>query len=369
MIAAATAAHGPSALWYATRGTGAMTTVLLTLSVVLGIGEVRAWRPAGTPRFAIAAMHRTASLLAVALLAVHIVTTLVDPFPRIGLLNAVVPFATDYRPLWMGLGTVASDLLLALVLTSLVRRRLGYRVWRFVHWFAYVCWPVAVLHGIGAGSDTKETWMLALTVASVAAVLLALAGRLAAVGTPPRLRIGAGSAAILATIGLAVWMAQGPLARGWARRAGTPAGVLTAFAPRVAARTPAAPAPAVPKPDALARPFSATLAGEVRNGVSSDGTAVVDLRMRLHGGTHGVLRIRLGGQALPDGGLHMDHSAVTLGPRGDPARYSGRVQFLRNSVLRALVGSSDGRAVRLTVDLSLGGSSVSGRVHGTPVVA
>src|SRR5205085_11050222 len=136
--------RGPSALWYATRGTGAVALVLLTVSVVLGIGELRAWRPAGAPGFAVAALHRTVSLLAVALLAAHIVTTLLDPFPHIGLANALLPFQTSYRPLWLGLGTIASDLLLALVVTSLVRRRLGYRAWRGVPWLAYACWPVAV---------------------------------------------------------------------------------------------------------------------------------------------------------------------------------------------------------------------------------
>ena len=142
MIAAA--AHGPSALWYATRGAGAMTLVLLTASVVLGVGEVRRWRPAGAPRFAVASLHRTISLLAVVLLVVHIATTLLDVFPHIAVANAAVPFATDYRPLWMGLGTIASDLMLALVVTSLVRRRMGYRAWRGLHWLAYACWPVAL---------------------------------------------------------------------------------------------------------------------------------------------------------------------------------------------------------------------------------
>ncbi|MEO8687791.1 MAG: ferric reductase-like transmembrane domain-containing protein [Solirubrobacteraceae bacterium] len=358
------AAHGPSTLWYATRGTGAIALVLLTLAVVLGIGEVRAWRPAGAPRFAIAAMHRTVSLLAVALLAVHIVTTLLDPFPRIGVLNALVPFQTDYRPLWMGLGTVAAGLLAALVVTSLVRRRLGYRVWRGVHWFAYTCWPVALLHGIGAGSDTRTTWMLALTLACVGAVLVTVAARLAAPGTPREVRIGAGVAGALATLALGIWLPQGPLARGWARRAGTPAQVLAAFAPRARAAVKAAP-PA----DALARPFSATLAGRVNNGTSAGGLGVADLRMRLQGGPPGVLRLRLGGQALPGGGLRMERSAVTLGPPGDPARYSGRIESLRNNVLSALVGSSDGRAVRLTVELALQGVSVAGQVRATPVGA
>jgi sulfoxide reductase heme-binding subunit YedZ len=360
MIAAAS--HGPSALWYATRGSGAMTLVLLTGSVVLGIGEVRRWQPAGAPRFAVAALHRTISLLALVLLVVHIVTTLLDPFPRVGLLNAVVPFATDYRPLWVGLGTLASDVLLALVVTSIVRRRLGYRVWRGLHWLAYACWPVAVLHGLGSGSDTKTMWMLALTLACVGAVVVALGSRLAAPGTRPAVQIGTAAAAVLSGIGLAIWLAQGPLAGGWASRAGTPAAVLAAFAPK-AAVTPVRAAPI----DPLAKPFTANIAGTIRNGVSAGGISVVDLSMRLSGGPAGVLRIRLGGQALADGGVQMDRSAVTLGPPADPARYRGRIEFLQNSQLRTLVGSTDGHAVRLTVDLSLGQSTVGGQVQATPV--
>lgn len=360
MIAAGS--HGPSALWYATRGAGAMTLVLLTGSVVLGIGEVRRWQPVGAPRFAVAALHRTISLLALVLLVVHIVTTLLDPFPRIGLLNAGVPFVTDYRPLWMGLGTLASDVLVALVLTSLVRRRLGHRAWRGLHWLAYACWPIAVLHGVGSGSDTKSTWMLALTLACVGAVVVALASRLPAAGTRPAVRIGTVAIAVLSGIGLAVWLAQGPLARGWPRRAGTPPAVLAAFAPKAAVTSVRA-APV----DALAEPFTATIAGTIHNGVSAGGIAVVDLSMRLSGGPAGMLRIRLGGQAVPGGGLQMDRSAVTLGPPADPARYRGRIEFLQNSQLRALVGSPDGHAVRLTVDLSLGQSTVNGQVQGTPV--
>jgi sulfoxide reductase heme-binding subunit YedZ len=356
------AAHGPSALWYATRGTGAVTLVLLTISVVLGIGEVRAWRPAGAPRFAVAALHRTVSLLAVALLAVHVLTTMLDPFPHIGALNAVIPFQTTYRPHWLGLGTIASDLLLALVVTSLVRRRLGFRVWRGVHWFAYACWPVALLHGIGAGSDTQATWMLAITLGCVGSVVVAVGARLAAPGTPQPVRIGAGATAALAGVALGVWLPLGPLAPGWAGRAGTPTDVLAAFSPQRPARTAAA-------PDPLARPFLAALAGRVDTGTSADGVDVADLRMTLQDGPRAVLRLRLGGRSLPGGGLQMDRSAVTFGPPRDPARYSGRIQSLRDNVLSALVGSPDGRAVRLTVELTLRGDHVAGRIRGTPVRA
>jgi hypothetical protein len=96
---------------------------------------------------------------------------------------------------------------------------------------------------------------------------------------------------------------------------------------------------------------------------------VVDMRMQLRGGPAGVLRIRLGGNALANGGLQMTRSAVTLGPPSQPSRYSGRIEFLRNTTLRAILGSADGRSVRLTVDLSLGQSSVSGSVRGAPVGA
>ncbi len=360
------AAHGPSALWYLSRGTGATTLVLLTASVVLGVGEIRLWRPAGAPRFAIATLHRTLSLLAVVLLAVHVVTTLLDPFPPIGLLAAVVPFSSSYRPLWLGFGTLASDLLLALVITSLARRRLGFRAWRGVHWLAYACWPVALVHGLGTGSDAKVTWMLTLTFACVAAVLVALVSRLAAPAAAPAAR-GLGAAGVTGLlVGLAVWLPAGPLASGWAKRAGTPKSVLAAFSPPVALRARARPrTPAVSDP--LGRPFAAAVGGRIRNGVSAGGTAVAVLAMSLGGPPSGVLRVELGGQALSGGGLHMQRSAVTLGPPNDPRRYRGRIEFLNGTRLRALVGTADGRAVRLALNLSLGGDTVSGQVTGTPV--
>jgi sulfoxide reductase heme-binding subunit YedZ len=353
--------HGPSALWYATRGTGAMTLLLLTTSVLLGVAEVRAWRPVGSPRFAIAALHRTVSLLAVALLIVHIGTTLLDPFPPIGARNAIVPFQTGYRPLWLGLGTIASDLLVALALTSLVRRRLGYRAWRGLHWMAYACWPVALVHGLGAGSDTRSTWMLALTGLCVLAVVVAICGRLAAADVPPRLGLAAAAAAALAVLALGTWLPQGPLAPGWARRAGTPAGVLAAFSPHRSA------APARARRDGFTHRFSATLTGRIHNGEAADGTAVADLRLRLAGGPRGVLRIRLGGEPLAGGGLRMERSAVTLGPPRDPARYSGRIQVLSDTAMRSLVGSADGRALRLSIGLSLIGDAVEGHIRGAPV--
>ena len=140
MIAAA--GHG-RLLWYLTRGSGLVALVLLTASVVLGVLEVKRWKTERWPRFITAGLHKNLSLLAVVFLGMHIATTVVDGFAPIGWLDAVLPFRSGYRPLWLGLGAVAVDLLIALVVTSLLRGRIGYRAWRAVHWVAYLTWPAA----------------------------------------------------------------------------------------------------------------------------------------------------------------------------------------------------------------------------------
>ena len=166
------------ALWYLTRGTGAVSLVLLTLSVVLGVADVRRWSAPRLPRFVVDGLHQTVSLLVIVTLAIHIATTLLDSFAPIRLVDVVVPFGSAYRPLWVGFGALAFDLLLALVITSLARARLGYRAWRAVHWLAYACWPVALLHGLGSGSDIRGGFAFVLSLACAAAVVVAVLARL-----------------------------------------------------------------------------------------------------------------------------------------------------------------------------------------------
>jgi len=164
-----------NALWYLGRGTGLVGLVLLTLVVALGIATRSGRRLPGLPRFAVGALHRNASLLAVTLLAVHVTTLLFDPFAQLKLVDLVVPFQGAYRPFWLGLGTLGLDLIAALVLTSLVRQRLGVRAWRAVHWLAYAAWPVALLHSLGTGTDVGMTWMQ-LTAAGCTLVVVAAIG-------------------------------------------------------------------------------------------------------------------------------------------------------------------------------------------------
>ena len=166
-------------LWYLTRGTGVVSLVLLTLSIVLGIVTTVRWEHRNWPRWIVEGLHRNISLLVVLFIGIHVATTVMDGYAPIGWLDAVVPFRSPYRPLWLGLGALSLDMLLAVALTSIVRARLGYRLWRAVHWLAYACWPVALLHGLGTGSDARASWMVVTVMVSVATVVLSLAWRLA----------------------------------------------------------------------------------------------------------------------------------------------------------------------------------------------
>ena len=167
-----------SILWYTTRGAGAVTLILLSAVVVLGILSALRVQSAGWPRFLTTGLHRNLALMTLVFLVLHIVTAVVDPYTNLGWAAALIPFSSYYRTFWLGLGVISFELLLAIVITSLVRGYLGHRTWRAIHWLTYAAWPVGVLHGIGTGTDTWSAWMLAITAACVAAVGVAIVLRL-----------------------------------------------------------------------------------------------------------------------------------------------------------------------------------------------
>src|SRR5271169_2178217 len=185
-MSASLATAGPSIYWYLTRSTGAVALLLLTIAVALGVVDVRRLSTPRWPRFVVDSLHRNVSLLAMVFLVLHILTSVLDSFAPISLLDAFVPFVGSYRPFWLGLGAVAFDLLLAVMITSLLRQRMGYASWRAVHWLTYASWPIALLHGLGTGSDVKSTWLLALSVGCIAVVLAAVLAR-AFAGRPEHL--------------------------------------------------------------------------------------------------------------------------------------------------------------------------------------
>lgn len=167
-----------TALWYATRATGIMTLVLLTMTVVLGLMTTSRARSRTWPGFVIQEIHRRVSIMAVVFLAIHVLTSILDTYVHIGWLAVVVPFTSPYARFWVGLGTIALDLIAAVFISSLLRSRLKARTWRGIHWLAYASWPVALAHTFGLGTDSREHWVLALGAACIAAVALALGWRL-----------------------------------------------------------------------------------------------------------------------------------------------------------------------------------------------
>ena len=364
---------GPSAYWYLTRSTGVVALVLLTGTMVLGVVDVTRWSSPRWPRFVLDSLHRNVSMLVLIFLGLHIITAALDSFAPISLLDAVLPFIGSYRPFWLGLGAVAFDLLLAVAITSMLRERLGHRAWRITHWLAYACWPIALLHGLGTGSDVKSAWLLALTALCVVAVVIAVCLRTLP-GWPEHRRARGGAMALTAIvpIGLILWLPGGPLGPGWARRSGTPVSLL-------ASRTPSVSSPAQStsvkasnpssQSSALGGPFNVSLSGSVKQGSGpGPGLVAVKIATGFSGPPSGRLDIEIDGQPLGEGGVSLRNSHVTLHSTSTPAIYRGRIVALNGSRLVASVRSSDGHSLSLQVALAVntGAGTVSGTLAASP---
>jgi DMSO/TMAO reductase YedYZ heme-binding membrane subunit len=353
------AAVSPSTYWFITRATGAVALVLLTVSVCLGIAEIRRSRPRGLPRFVIDSLHRSASLLAVVFLVVHIATTLLDGFAPISLLDSVTGFTSSYRSVWLGLGAVASDLMIAVTITSLVRQRLGYRTWRLIHWLAYASWPLALVHGYGTGTDTRAAWMLVLSGACVVATIAAVVARVNA-GWPDHrpFRVSALGLAALVPVGLVAWMPSGPLAAGWARRAGTPASVLAK------AHGSAAVAGGSSSSRTTSTPISVTarFTGTVRQQQLGPGPTLVDITLTVGDPRLRDVHIRIEGEPISGGGVQMTSSEVSAGPAANGHQYTGRVTALQGADIQATLSDRAGSTLVLLARLRLGagGQAASG---------
>jgi hypothetical protein len=148
-------------LWLATRATGEISLVLFTAVTVMGIATTKGWASSRWPESVITLLHRNISLLSMVFLGVHIGTTVVDGYVPIGWVDVVIPFQTTYKTLWVGLGTIAFDLVLAVIITSLIRRRIPAGLWKGIHWGAYAMWAVAVVHSLGVGTDALLTRVVA----------------------------------------------------------------------------------------------------------------------------------------------------------------------------------------------------------------
>ena len=264
----------------------------------------------------------------------------------------LVPFVGTYRPLWLGLGTVAFDLLVALIVTSLLRERIGYRSWRAVHWAAYASWPVALLHGLGTGSDTRYRWAVA---ANVACVLVVLGAVLFRIGWTRTVSIGARSIATIGSgalaLGIVAWMFVEPMRPGWARKAGTPSALLASK------RSAGSAGSAVTRPT-VPIPFSSPVRGSIaqtdhgaRSSVTIDGL--------LTGLNNARLQVVITGSPLAGGGVQMDTGTVHIGLAGADL-YQGRITSLSGTHVAATARAADGSRIILSMDFTVDNANAVG---------
>ena len=353
-------AAAPSPFWYATRGSGVVTLVLLTISVCLGVLTTVRWRTHGLPRFVVAGLHRNVTLLAVAFLGVHVVTTIADGFTSIGVQDAFVPFLSSYRPIWLGLGTLSCDLLIAVVVTSLLRARFGYRVWRVTHWLAYASWPLALVHSLGTGSDARFSWMAALAIACIIAVTGSVLVRVGLSSGDLVLRGATAGAAVVIPLAVVAWYQNGPAQAGWAARAGTPKSIL-----RTTGGTTGA-ALAKTTPPALPRTFQGNLTGTATQvGPDANGLVTVRIDTTVHGRVRGTLRLALQGLPAEGGGVSMTASGVAFATVGSPV-FEGSITGLSGDQVAAQISTGSGGTFQLDLQLHLSSTgAVTGVIHGS----
>ncbi len=163
-------------LWYTSRATGLVSVVLLTAVVVLGVLISGRRRPHGDSPLVVMGLHRWLSLGLLSFLALHVTTAVAETYVSIDLVSALVPFTSGYERVWVGLGTLAVDLLGAVLITSWLRHRMPERRWRLVHWLTYAMWPIAVLHGFMLGT-ADEPWLRFTTLGCGVVGILATAWR------------------------------------------------------------------------------------------------------------------------------------------------------------------------------------------------
>jgi sulfoxide reductase heme-binding subunit YedZ len=358
LLLSAPSLSGSSLLWYSTRATGMVALMLLTGTVMLGVvGTARAASPRW-PRIVTAGLHRNLALTATALVGVHIITTVLDPYASISAVAAFIPFSSPYRPLWLSLGTVGFDLLLAVLITSLLRDRLSHRLWQAVHLMVYLSWPVALWHGLGTGTDTRLLWVLAIDLLCVAGVGWAVWWRLSLTENPMT-RLAGLAALAFAPLLTVVFVLFGPLQPGWAQKAGTPAALLGG---RTQTQTPS---PAQPPAGNAGNSNPADLVNATFSGHLTVRTGQGQRTVTISGSTVAANResfvIVLQGTPVGSGGVSLTGGTVRIGQAGSPGSYSGPVTELAGKKLVAAVSGSAGRR-NAVFTLNINGSAVTGTV-------
>jgi len=169
-------------VWYVDRAAGFTALVLLTASILLGLLLSLKVASPRWPRFLTNDLHEHLTLMALVFIAIHGLAILIDPFMRFGWGDVLVPLGSAYHPVAMALGIVAGYLALAIWLSSRVRRQIGFRLWRRLHYATFLVYVFAGAHTLLIGNDRSTTWGRGVVVVSVALVVALTAVRMATSG-------------------------------------------------------------------------------------------------------------------------------------------------------------------------------------------
>ena len=345
----------PKFLWYMTRATGIIAIVLLGMVVILGMVTATKAAPKGFAKFLVPDLHRRLSITAAAFLGVHIITALLDSFVHIGLVASIVPFVATYRPVWVGFGAIAFDLLLIVIATSVVRHRFSQGPWKKIHYLSWLVVTFALFHAIGTGSDARVGLVEVIYIVLVAVVALAAIFRTATDAQLRKLAKIGGSAVIVAVPVLALgWSLKGPLRTGWASASSS-----FSLLPKVTTTTAATSGSSAGGP--LSNGFVWPVNGGVRGTVSiangSSGTSTVTLSGDVSG-TADVVTVRLVGQ-VQQGSLVLQGSSVAIGTASAPNTYTGAVAQAGGSTLVLSLHGAQG-SVTGALAVSINGTTFSG---------
>jgi len=144
--------------WLASRASGLVALVLVTVSVGIGLAMAgKVMRRPGLSR-KLLAIHEHTALAGIVAIAIHGITLLGDPWLHPGISGVTVPFTIAFRPLWTGLGIVGGYLAALLGLSFYARRRIGARLWRKAHRATVLVWLLGLVHAFGSGSDASAVW-------------------------------------------------------------------------------------------------------------------------------------------------------------------------------------------------------------------
>ncbi|HWP63182.1 MAG TPA: ferric reductase-like transmembrane domain-containing protein [Candidatus Binatia bacterium] len=330
--------------WTMARAAGLLAYLLTTASVAFGLVLHHRWRSASWPRFVTNEVHRTVSLLALLAVAGHGLALLLDPYLAPTLSELLVPLTISYRPLWVAVGIIGAYLLLGLWLSQYLRSWLGYRAWARLHLLTYAAWVLALVHGLGAGSDTGTPWALAAYGGSVALVGGLVVARILDTEPEAVRFFGFGLVALVFTV-VATWAIDGPLSPGWSARAGSTLArgqaALTATSTSGAGGPAASPGPASSTAQAFRASFDGTIGVE-----RTAGGRVLVIDGRFVGPPDGSLQILLASTRDPAAASRLVLDIPTVGT------CDGRVTALGETSLVGSCQYGDGTAVGVRLSIT-----------------